>query len=278
MLWGTTGTAQALAPESAQPYAVGALRLLVASLALVPFAYLRRALPSKRRWPILPTTIAAIGVAAYQPLFFAAVATTGVAVGTVVGIGSSPILAGLLVWVVDRERPSSRWVVATALAVLGTALLFVGQAESGVVLEGVLLALGAGAAYAVCVRASKELLEDHEPDGVIAVVFGLSALILLPLLFVADLSWVTSARGAVSMLYLGLIATALAYVLFIRGLDLLPVGSTVTLSLAEPLTAAALGLIVLGERLGFSALVGASLILLGLAIIGIQRESEPSGD
>ena len=277
MLWGTTGTAQALAPEAAQPHAVGALRLLIASLALVPFALIRRALPSKRPWPLLATAIAAIGVAAYQPLFFAAVATTGVAIGTVVGIGSSPILAGLLVWAVDGERPNSRWMIATALAVLGTALLFVGQAESGVVFTGVLLALGAGAAYAVYVRASKELLEDHEPDGVIAVVFGLSALILLPLLFLADLSWVTSPRGAVSVLYLGLVATALAYVLFIRGLDMLPVGSTVTLSLAEPLTAAALGLIVLNERLGPTALLGAFLILLGLAIIGIQRESEPPG-
>ena len=74
-------------------------------------------------------------------------------------------------------------------------------------------------------------------------------------------------------LYLGLIATAIAYVLFIRGLNRLPVGSTVTLSMAEPLTAAALGILVLGERLSPTALVGAFLILVGLAIIGIQRDT-----
>ncbi|MFQ5923099.1 MAG: DMT family transporter [Anaerolineales bacterium] len=270
-LWGTTGTAQAFAPAGAQPYAIGALRLAMASAALIPYALTRRALPSEQRWPILPTGVAALSMAAYQPLFFGAVATTGVALGTIVAIGSAPILAGALAWLVSGERPSPRWVVATALAVLGIALLFAGESEGGVSIEGVALALGAGAAYAVYVVASKGLLETHKPDAVIAVVFSLSALILLPVLLFAELDWVITAGGAITVLYLGLVATAVAYVLFVRGLNLLPVGSTVTLSLAEPLTAAALGVIVLGERLGSPAVLGALLLLAGLAIIGLRR-------
>lgn len=272
-LWGTTGTAQAFAPEGAQPYAIGALRLLVAGAALIPYALARKALPSAQRWPIVPTGVAALSMAAYQPLFFGAVATTGVALGTIVAIGSAPILAGALAWFVSGERPSSRWVIATALAILGTALLITGESEGGANFEGVALALGAGAAYAIYVVASKRLLGIHEPDAVIAVVFSLSALILLPVLIFAELDWVFTAGGAITVLYLGLVATAVAYVLFVRGLNVLPVGSTVTLSLAEPLTAAALGVIVLGERLGLTAIIGALLLLAGLAIIGLQYSS-----
>ncbi len=269
-LWGTTGTAQAFAPAGAQPYAIGALRLAIASAALIPYALTRRALPSAQRWPILPTGVAALSMAAYQPLFFGAVARTGVALGTIVAIGSAPIFAGALAWLVRRERPSSRWVVATVLAILGTALLIAGESEGGATFEGVALALGAGAAYAIYVVASKSLLETHEPDAVIAVVFSLSALILVPVLLFAGLDWVITAGGAITVLYLGLVATAVAYVLFVRGLSLLPVGPTVTLSLAEPLTAAALGIIVLGERLGSAAVLGALLLLAGLAIIGLE--------
>ncbi|MFV1859907.1 MAG: DMT family transporter [Anaerolineales bacterium] len=269
-LWGTTGTAQAFAPAGAQPYVIGALRLAIASAALIPYALTRRALPSAQRWPILPTGVAALSMAAYQPLFFGAVATTGVALGTIVAIGSAPILAGALAWFVRGERPSFRWWVATVLAILGTALLIVGESEGGATFEGVALALGAGAAYAVYVVASKGLLATHKPDAVIAVVFGLSALILLPVLIFAELDWVFTTGGAITVVYLGLVATAVAYVLFVRGLNLLPVGSTVTLSLAEPLTAAALGAIVLGERLGSAAVLGALLLLAGLAIIGLQ--------
>jgi DME family drug/metabolite transporter len=65
-------------------------------------------------------------------------------------------------------------------------------------------------------------------------------------------------------LHLGLIATALAYILFTRGLQRVPVSSAVTLSLAEPLTAALLGIFLLRERLTFPGLIGISLILTGL--------------
>ena len=270
VLWGTTGTAQAFAPGGAQPFAIGAMRLLIAGAVLVPYAVARKALPSPQRWPILPTAAAALGMAAYQPLFFGAVASTGVAVGTIVAIGSAPVIAGAFAWMVSSERPSARWAVATGLAVVGTALLVVGKAGDGATLEGLVLALGAGAAYAVYVIASKGLLEHHEPNAVIAVVFGLSALILLPILFFVELDWVFTVGGTIVVLYLGLVATALAYVLFIRGLNFLPVGPTVTLSLAEPLTAAALGVIVLGERLGATAVIGALLLVAGLAIVGLQ--------
>jgi DME family drug/metabolite transporter len=209
-------------------------------------------------------------MAAYQPLFFGAVATTGVAVGTIVAIGSAPVISGALAWLVSGERPNFRWAGATALAVLGTALLVVDKVGDGATPGGIALALGAGAAFAVYVVASKRLLAIHEPNAVIAVVFGLSALFLLPVLLFADLDWVLTVAGAMVVLYLGIVATAVAYILFIRGLNLLPVGSTVTLSLAEPLTAAALGVLLIGEHLSPDALIGALLLVVGLAIVGLQ--------
>jgi DME family drug/metabolite transporter len=270
VLWGTTGTAQAFAPEGAQPYAIGALRLLFAGAALIPYALATKALPSSQGWRFLPTVAAALGMAAYQPLFFGAVATTGVAVGTIVAIGSAPVISGALAWLVSGERPNFRWAGATALAVLGTALLVVDKVGDGAIPGGIALALGAGAAFAVYVVASKRLLAIHEPNAVIAVVFGLSALFLLPVLLFADLDWVLTVAGAMVVLYLGIVATAVAYILFIRGLNLLPVGSTVTLSLAEPLTAAALGVLLIGEHLSPDALIGALLLVVGLAIVGLQ--------
>ena len=79
--------------------------------------------PGARRRLSRPLAVAAVAMAAYQPLFFGGVARTGVAVGTVVGIGSSPVFAGILGAVVRGERPGPRWLTATALALAGTALL-----------------------------------------------------------------------------------------------------------------------------------------------------------
>ena len=69
----------------------------------------------------------------------------------------------------------------------------------------------------------------------------------------------------------GLIATAAAYVLFSRGLQVVPVATAVTLSLAEPLTAATLGVILLGERLTLPVILGVVAILSGLAVLAFSE-------
>jgi drug/metabolite transporter, DME family len=69
--------------------------------------------------------------------------------------------------------------------------------------------------------------------------------------------------------YLGAIPTALAYVLFARGLRSLTPGETATLTLAEPLTATGLGILALGERPGALAAVGAGLVLAGLLALAV---------
>ena len=276
VIWGTTGTSQALAPSGASSIAVGALRLAVGGSALLVFSLLRGGLdPGLMRYPGV-TLLAAALVAAYQLCFFAAVAATGVAVGTMVAIGSSPVLAGVAAFVLHRERPDRRWLFATILAVSGCVLLFV-PTEGAVVRVrplGVLLAIGAGAAYVGYAMAIKTLLRSVRPDAVIATVFTLGALMLAPALIGTDLRWATEPRGLLVVLHLGLIATALAYLLFARGLSTIPTAHAVTLSLAEPLTAALLGIIVLRERLTPFTLAGMSLVFGGLVILGIPRAAK----
>lgn len=267
VLWGTTGTAQAFAPLGASPLVIGAVRLAVGGVALLAVASARGVLRGRGRWPVVATAVAAGSMAGYQLCFFAAVARTGVAVGTVIAIGSAPVLAGTLGFLVRGERPGRRWMVATALAVLGCVLLFTASGSVSVDVIGGLLALGAGVAYATYAVSSKGLLEERPPDAVMAVVFCLGAALLSPLLFTADLAWLAQPRGLAVALHLGLIATAAAYVLFARGLKTVPVATAVTLSLAEPLTAGALGVVLLGERLSTSAMLGIGLLFSGLALL-----------
>jgi DME family drug/metabolite transporter len=277
VLWGTTGTTQALAPPEAQPLAVGALRLIVASAALMlVFLFQPKAavpLPASRL-PAGPVLLAAGCMAAYQVLFFAGVRLTGVAVGTIVGIGSSPVLAGLLGYLFRGERPGQRWAAATVLAVTGCALLALTGGEINVNLVGMLLAVGAGGAYATFSLASKGLLERQPVEKVMAVVFSLGAVMLAPLLLTQSLAWLRSFNGLAAILHLGLFATALAYILFGKGLRLTPLATAVTFSLAEPLTAGALGVVVLGEKLTLLAGLGIALIFGGLALL-TTRAKEP---
>ncbi len=267
VLWGTTGTAQAFAPVGAQPAVIGAVRLAIGGLALFILAFLRGALRKGQSWQFAPTAFASISAAAYQLFFFAGIARTGVAVGTIVAIGSAPILASSLGLIFRREKPEQKWFLATLLAILGCILIIFPRGSMNIDLLGFLLALGAGTAYAIYTVASKGLLEKHPPDAVVAVVFSIGAILLSPLLFKGNLDWLAQPRGLMVALHLGLFATAAAYILFSRGLTAIPVASAVTLSLAEPLTAGTLGVLLLREQLTFAMIVGIGLVLSGLALL-----------
>ena len=267
VLWGTTGTAQALAPHGVEPVSIGTLRLVIGSLGLLVLALLRGGLARPHTWPHKPLLLAALGVAAYQISFFGGVARTGVAVGTVIAIGSAPVMAGVLGWWARGERPCKHWLGATLLAVAGCILLMLPGEQTRIDPVGVLLALGAGLTYSLYALASKELLERYAPDAVMAMVFCLGALFLLPLLFVVDLRWIREPVGITIVLYLGLIVTALSYAWFARGLRQILTATAVTLSLAEPLTASVLGIALLGEQLTPVALLGILFIGSGLVLV-----------
>lgn len=275
VLWGTTGTAQALASTQAHPLAVGAVRLVIGAACLILLALALDRPGLTRPWPRRATLTAGAGVALYQVSFFAAVQTMGVAAGTVLAIGSAPVAAGILGLLLHRERPSLAWYPATALAVTGCALL-AGQAGA-VAWGGAPLALVAGFAYALYSACGKTVVAGRRPETAMAGVFGVAAVLLAPLLAVLDLGWLATPRAMAAMAHLGVLATALAYVLFSRGLATTPVASAVTLTLLEPLTAALLGILLLGEPVSLRQGLGMGCILAGMAVLALERPGLPKG-
>ena len=272
LLWGTTGTAQSFAPVGFDSTVIGFLRLLIGGLALVVLAASRKEFGRLNEWRFWPTLLAAIFMASYQVCFFAAVDKTGVAVGTIVGIGSAPIAGGILGYLFRGERPGKRWLAATLLAIGGCSLLSMGSGGIAVDPLGILLAFGAGLSYAIYTLLFKGLLEKQAPSAVLAVVVCLGALLLAPLLIGKDLAWVAQPRAIIVVLHLGLATMALSYWLFGRGLQEVQVATAVTLSLAEPMTAGLLGVLLLGEYLTPQAFSGISLIFAGLLLLVLPVE------
>lgn len=266
VLWGTTGTTQAFAPESAHPIAIGAARLAAGGLFLLCMVFLAGKLDLEN-WPIKNTLMASLCMALYQPLFFSAVTLTGVAIGTVTAIGSAPVLSGFLEWLYLKKRPSAIWWCSTFLSILGCVLLFMNKNSVHMDPIGLLMALGAGLTFAGYTLVSRDLVENYSSLSVVAVVFTLSAIFLSPFLFIFDMSWLGSVRGLTVSLHLGILATGIAYFLFSKGLVHVSSSTAVTLALAEPLTAALLGVFLLGESLTAVSWLGIFLIMMGLGVL-----------
>ncbi len=269
VLWGTAGTAQTFMPQTIHPLAIGASRLAVGGFTLLIILFIMRKI-SFKNWPWKATIYAAISMAVFQYLFFSSVRLTGVAIGTVVTIGSAPVFSGLIEWIVVKRRPTRVWLTATTLAIIGSALLFFNT--NGVVVNpvGIAMSLGAGSLFALYALVNKEVLNHVPAVSAVAVIFSMSAIMLMPFLFLFETEGLLTAPGISVIVYLGLATTTIAYILFSVGLKSIPSSSAVTLSLAEPLTAALLGVIVVGEVLDGTSWLGISLLLGGILVLTLS--------
>ena len=266
ILWGTTGTAQTFLPQTAQPLTIGASRLAIGGFSLLIIMLVMKKI-NFGTWPWKLTIIAAICMALFQPLFFTSVRVTGIAIGTVVAIGSAPIFSGLIEWLFLKLKPSRAWIMATALSVIGCALLFLNKDALTVNPVGVTLSLFAGFVFAIYTIVSKFLLAKVEAIPAGAMTFSMSAFMLMPFLFIFDSSWVVEPKNIGTILYLGIMTTSASYILYLFGLKNVPSSSAVTLSLGEPLTAAVLSVVIVGEVLSPISWLGVVLLLGGIIVL-----------
>ena len=282
VLFGTTGTSAAFAPVSAGSVAIGSARLVIGGLGLIAVLPLLggRRHDVIRLWRTPLGAFSGLMTALYQLAFFAGVSLAGVAPGTLVTIGTGPILVGLMSWATLRERPSGTWWISTAVCVTGLVLLTLDRGgRIGEAAGGLAFSFVAAVGYAAYTVGAKQLMRNGAaPSEAMAAAFGLGAVLLLPVLVVAGVQWLASPNGLAVALWLGLATTTLAYVLFGRGLRLLPAGPAATLVLAEPLVATLLGVGLLGERLGSMGWLAAALVAAGLALQGVTSVRSPPSD
>lgn len=268
-LWGTTGTTASFAPEEASPLAIGAATmglggLLLFAVAGRPAVAVLRTAP---RWLLLS---GAAAVVVYPLAFYSSMALAGVAIGTVVTLGSAPVFAALLERVADGTALDLRWGAAAALAVSGGVLLTTGSSPVGTGSDtalGSLLGLLAGASYSgYSWAAGKVMRAGHSSRAVMGAVFGLGALGLLPVLLLTGGPLLASPASLLVCGYLAVVPMCLAYVLFGAGLRRVPASAATTLTLLEPVVAAVLSVVVVGERLGAQSWFGMALIAAGLLL------------
>jgi DME family drug/metabolite transporter len=275
--WGTTGTtSKALAGQAgAGPLLVGAMRLAIASPLLLLAAWLTE---RRLRAPLRLALAAGFCVAAYQLCFFSAVPRAGVAATALLAICSAPLLIAVTAAAFLHERLTPRLLLALAVGVAGTALLVGGANPVGgdAFALGALLALGAGASYAVYVVVTKAALASTPPTSMAAITFTIAAVILLPVLVAQPPSGATLLAGAPLFIYLGAVPTALAYIFYTSGLRRTSATAAGLAALLEPLTATVLGVALFGERLGTVGVIGGAMLVAALALVSLGGRVQPA--
>lgn len=287
VLWGTGGLVVTVLHERDGMGAMtaSAWRMVLGAIALLCFAALTgRAGDARRTLRGHPLLVVAVGsgTALYQALYFVAVLLAGVSVATVVSLGLAPLLTALWEHLAARTRPRAREVavLTTALGGLLLITLYAGHGAAGPggrPALGLALAVASGATYAATTVLGHALAQRVDPVALTTCATGVGALVLLPFLGVAavssDVVLPTDQASLALLLYLGIATMALSYGLLYAGLRTTP-GSAATLAtLVEPLSAAALAALLLGERLTWPALLGGALVLAAVAALSSPTAS-----
>jgi DME family drug/metabolite transporter len=243
------------------------MRLLIGGVTLTAIAFANGRRPSElsphRRW----LAAGAVTVALYQLCFFTGTTRTGVALATVIALGSAPMFSGLINATILRRPPTARWAAGTMLAVLGIALIARSQPSARTDLAGILAALGAGLGWAIYAMLGQQRIRAGlDSTSCMAAMFTGGGVLSAPLLAVGDPGWITTRNGVALSLYLGVVTIGVVYTCVGWGMRTLPAPTVVTLTLAEPMIAGILATRILHQAIGVVGWIGIAVVLIALVI------------
>ncbi|MEP2653365.1 MAG: EamA family transporter [Paraglaciecola sp.] len=280
-LWATTGTAANFAP-AINPLAIGAFSMGVAGLLLLATAS-RTIIKERIQLTQVPAflVLGGLSIAIYPLAFYSSMKLAGVAIGTVVSLGSAPFFSVLFERLVNKITISKRWVVSFVFGVIGVTLIATGKQSHGqptlinnteylglsATHFGLILGLVAGLTYAAYAWAAKQIIDQGiSSNASMASMFGLASVLLLPsLLITGDNLFATPTNTAVSI-YMAVVPMFIGYLLFGYGLRHIEASKATLITLLEPVLATLLAVIVVGEKFNSWGWLGMVLILVCLVL------------
>jgi O-acetylserine/cysteine efflux transporter len=265
VLWGLAFVATRVGLDSFSPAQLAALRFLIACLPVLVVP--RPAIG----WPLLVATGLTLYAGQFLFQFF------GIAYGMPPGLASlvvhtqaffTVVLAALFL----RERPMPRQISGMVVAFGGLALIAATMGHDLTAI-GFVLTLGSAVSWAI----GNIFLKRMGATAQLELMVWLSVIVPLPALAISAVVDGPAALGRVvstatwagwaAALYLGLVATVLAYTIWGRLLRRYPVATVAPFALLVPFVGALSSAAVFGERFGLVRLVGMACLLVGLAVI-----------
>lgn len=273
-LWGTTGTVASLAPNISS-LAIGAFSMGVGGIfqAFLSYKSIKKdfvkVIAHKK---MLIVSIVALVV--YPLAFYSSMRLAGVAIGTVVSIATAPFFSVLLECLFSkRKKVTKQWLISFVVGVIGIILLvfsepFTGNnVDSDMKLLGVLLGLVAGMTYATYSWGLKAMIDRGvKSQAAMGSTFGFGAILLLPTLFITGDSMFSSPTNIMVLGYMALIPMGVGYIAYGFGLRFVTASSANLLTMFEPVIAAVLAVVIVGESIPSIGWVGIALILVCLLI------------
>ena len=267
LVWGASFLFMRIAGPEFGVFALVEIRLLIASLVLLPLLLVRRqGKDLSANW----LTLGFIGVHnTAVPFLLFTWATLFLSAGTSAILNATaPIFAAVIAWAWLGEKLNLSRGVGLLVGTIGVWLLVRNKVDAsmGDTTLAVIAALGGSFLYGIGGNFTRRYASQVKP---LAVATGSqigAAVFLLP---VAILTWPDSAissKAWIAAITMGLFSTALAYILYFRLIANVGPTKAITVTYLIPLFAMLLGALVIDESITTSMVIGCAVILLGTSL------------
>lgn len=289
LIWGTNFSVVKPAFREIDPQAFNAVRMVIASLVFIAIMkivprwtssniFSTPAPITRRDW----LAIAALGVVGhffYQYFFIGGLALTSVANSSLL-LAATPVLIAILSAVLGHDRIAPLHWVGAAMSLAGIYII-VTLAEGGVsigssTLRGDLMMFGGVACWAIYTLGSRPLMERHSPVGVTGLSMAIGTALYVPVMWpnvMATNWWTISLRTWIALVYSALFALCVAYTIWYVAVREIGSARTSVYSNIVPIVAMLTAVAFLGERPSGGRLLGAGLVLVGVALTRVGRSA-----
>lgn len=273
-IWGLTYTILKYSLETLAPAQIAFFRFFVSSLLFIPILLIFREKYSSA--DILRIiALALTGVMMYQ-LFFI-YGEKGMSAGNASFVVSmEPIFIVLFSVALREDKLHLRFLLGIAIATVGLIVLLQPQSMKLNEYLSVLLILIAAASWGVYTVLGRKLLAAHNPVNVTAMVSVIGAVMLFPFSGTDSISILVSLRGnaLAAILFLGILATFLGYILWFDGLKYVKASVAGTTLYLTPFVTVLTADFMLSEAPSLATVAGGLLITMGIAISNIKMKNE----
>ena len=284
MLWGISFIAGKVAVRDFTPEVTSALRFLIASVALLPFAFRRPSAPgayAPRRLVIL-VLLGFIGIFGYHVLFYYSLRYTSAGNSSLI-ISTDSLMTVALAVAFLKERMTWRKTLGIALGFLGVVWIVSDGAIVRLLRSGPnrgdALAFAAAVAWAIYSVLCRPVSRLYAPLDLSWITWVVGAALLSP--FLLERGAAASIRNAsllgwASVAYMAIFATGIGYFLYLKGIKELGASATAKFIFLVPVYVLLLARLFLGEPVPPSKLIAAAVIIVGLWVA--QEPSNPVGE
>jgi drug/metabolite transporter (DMT)-like permease len=222
--WGFNFPLAHVVVATVQPMEAGLLRFVLAAIVLIGMAlYHRQSIPLVRHGFVL-ASLAVIGVAGFNVLFFLAMQKTSAVNGALI-MGTNPLVTAIMAVFILGERPQTRHLIALPIAFAGVALVVLGNGASLSLSMGDALMIGANLSWASYNVMARRWMPSGSPIGNTAAIMIFSTLSMGGVIVTMDTPLAVPGVVAGSALaIMALAGTVMAYMFYNHGIAKLGAG------------------------------------------------------